>query len=220
MSFASHIGIDLAQYERRIRTFIPYYEEMLDSAAALLPPRAASILDLGIGTGALARRCLLVASKARVTGIDSDATMLRMARRRLGPRTQLIQGRIETAAYPRADAVVASLALHHIRTKPQKIAVFRRIYRALPPGGMLIDADCCPATQPSLRKLQRRSWWNHLHGTYTPAQSSAYLRAWKREDFYMSLEDELRMLQSCGFRVEVAWRRDMFTVIAARKPRA
>ncbi len=220
MSFASHIGIDLAQYDRLIRTFIPYYEEMLDSAAALLSPRAASILDLGTGTGELARRCLRVARKARVTGIDSDATMLEMARRRLGPRAQLIHSRIETAAYPRADAVVASLALHHIRTKPQKIAVFRRIYCALGPGGMLISADCCPSAEPSLRKLQRRGWWNHLHRTYTPARSSAYLRAWKHEDFYVSLEDELRMLRSSGFRVEVAWRRDMFTVIAARKPRA
>jgi len=220
MSFAAHIGIDLTRYDHLIRTFIPFYEEMLDSAAALLSPRAASILDLGTGTGALARRCLRVAPRARVTGIDGDATMLQMARRRLGPRARLIHSRFEAAAFPRADAVVSSLALHHIPTQPQKVAVFRRIFRALRPGGMLIDADCCPSADPSLRKLQRQGWWNHLHRTHTPAQSSAYLRAWKHEDFYMSLEDELRMLRSCGFRAEVAWRRDMFTVIAARKPRA
>jgi len=220
MCVASHLGIQVAQYDRRIRTFIPYYEEMLDSAAALLDPRTTLILDLGIGTGALAARCLGVARKARVAGIDSDAAILEMARRRLGARVALIHGRLETAAYPRADAVVSSLALHHIRTKPQKMAVFRRIYRALPPGGMLISVDCCPSAEPSLRKIQQRGWHNHLCRTYKRAQASAYLSAWKREDFYKSLDAELRMLQACGFRAEVAWRRGMFVVLAARKPRA
>ena len=43
----------------RIRPFIPHYEEMLDVAAAAMPPRARTIIDLGIGTGALSARCLI-----------------------------------------------------------------------------------------------------------------------------------------------------------------
>src|SRR5215831_1860740 len=34
MSVASHLGIDLNDYDSRIRTFIPHYEEMLDVAGA------------------------------------------------------------------------------------------------------------------------------------------------------------------------------------------
>ena len=219
MGVATHLGIQLAQYDRRIRTFIPYYEEMLASAAALIPPRAAMILDLGIGTGALAERCLAVARKARVSGIDSDAAMLKMARRRLGERAQLVHGRFEDSAYRRADAVVASFALHHIATKSSKVAVYRRIYRALRPGGLLINADCCPASEEPVRKLQHRDWSNHLRRAYTSAQAAAYLRAWNREDFYMPLDTELRMLRTCGFHAEVVWRRGMFAVVAARKLR-
>ena len=33
MGVASHLGIQLTEYDRRIRTFIPDYEEMLDAAA-------------------------------------------------------------------------------------------------------------------------------------------------------------------------------------------
>ena len=34
MAVASHLNIDLADYDQKIRTFIPYYEEMLDTVAA------------------------------------------------------------------------------------------------------------------------------------------------------------------------------------------
>ena len=217
MSVATHLGIHLAQYDRRIRTFIPYYEEMLECAAALVDPRAEVILDLGIGTGALAQRCLARARKARVTGIDSDAAILAMARRRLGPRAELIHDRFEAAAFPRADAVVASFALHHVATKPRKAAVYWRIFPALRPGGMFINADCCPASETSLRRLQERDWRNHLCRTYARRQAGAYLRAWNREDFYMPLNTELRMLAACRFHPEVVWRRGMFAVVAARR---
>ena len=56
MSVASHLGISVREYDRRIRTFIPNYEEMLDEAASALDPAAATIIDLGVGTGALSAR--------------------------------------------------------------------------------------------------------------------------------------------------------------------
>ena len=55
MSVATHLGIDLAEYDARIRSFIPDYEEMLAVAAAAVPAQARTIVDLGIGTGALPR---------------------------------------------------------------------------------------------------------------------------------------------------------------------
>src|SRR4026208_979520 len=67
MSVASHLGIRLADYDARIRTFIPDYEEMLGVAAAAIPARTRTIVDLGIGTGALSARCLAPAPAARVT---------------------------------------------------------------------------------------------------------------------------------------------------------
>ena len=219
MGVAAHLGIRLAEYDRRIRTFIPHYEEMLGLAAALVPCGAAEILDLGIGTGALAARCLRLARKARVTGIDCDAEMLALARRRLGGRASLIHGRFEDAVFPQADAVVASLALHHLFTRPAKSALYRRILRALRPGGILVIADCCPAAERSLRKAQKLEWIHHLHRTYSHTKAAACLRSWRREDCYMPLETELQMLRSCGFHPEVVWRRGMFAVVAARKRR-
>jgi len=60
MSVASHLGIKISEYDARIRTFIPDYEEMLRVAASAVPRAARTILDLGVGTGALSAACLTV----------------------------------------------------------------------------------------------------------------------------------------------------------------
>src|SRR3954447_14558176 len=135
MSVASHLGIDLKEYDSRIRTFIPHYEEMLDVAAAAVPPRAGIIVDLGMGTGALTARCLMKARSARAVGIDIDQEMLALARRRLGSRATVTTGSFLRTPLPPCDAVVASFALHHVRTRAAKRALYARIGSALHPRG-------------------------------------------------------------------------------------
>jgi len=217
MSVASHLRIDLAEYDRRIRTFIPHCEEMLDAAAALLPSRLATIVDLGVGTGALARKCLTRVPAARLIGIDADPSILAIAGRRLGTRAELVHGSFEAVAIPKTDAVVAALALHNVRTDPARMRLYRRINRALPAGGMFVSADCHPATHPAARTQQRRAWRDHLRRTYSESETAAYFRSWQREDAYSPLARELSLLTRCGFSVEVAWRRGMFAVVSSRK---
>jgi tRNA (cmo5U34)-methyltransferase len=217
MKVARHLGIDLAQYDERIRTFIPHYEEMLDAVAAAIPVHTRTILDIGIGTGALTERCVSVAPNAHIIGIDRDPSMLEMARRRLANRAELLLGRLETAAYPQSDAVVASLALHHVRTEPAKTALYQRLFGVVRPGGVFVNADCFPATDVALRAAQRRAWRSHLQSTYTPSEAAAYFRSWHKQDVYMSLNLELRMLRVAGFEVELWWRRGMFGVLVGRR---
>ena len=109
MSVASHLGISVREYDRRIRTFIPNYAEMLDEVASAVDPAAETIVDLGVGTGGLSARCLRRAPAARVIGIDADAEMLPLAQRRLGRRATLKVGNFLRTELPRADAVVATL---------------------------------------------------------------------------------------------------------------
>src|SRR5262245_4686270 len=107
MSVASHLGIRLADYDRRIRTFIPAYEELLAAAAGAVPAGARTVVDLGIGTGALAVRCAARARRTRIVGIDADAGILALAARRLGGRATLVHGDVRRTELPRADAIVA-----------------------------------------------------------------------------------------------------------------
>lgn len=213
MSVASHLGINLAEYDRRIRSFIPDYETMLNVAAAAVPRGARLIVDLGTGTGALAERCLRQAQHARVVGIDLDEGMMVMASRRLGARATLVRGSFLRADLPSCDAVVASLALHHVRTRPAKAALYRRIRRALRPGGRLVVVDCQPSGSPSLAGVQRDAWRSHLERTYSAREASGYFRAWASEDVYVPIDREVELMTGAGFRAEVLWRRGAFAVL-------
>ena len=220
MSVATHLGIRLRDYDAMIRTFIPNYAEMLDEAASaltLLDRPKPVIVDLGIGSGALSARSLAVAPRARVVGLDLDADILALARKRLGARGSTIAGNFLATPLPRCDAITASYSLHHIRTRRQKGAFYRRCRAALRPGGLMIIADCSPASDARLVARGRRAWRAHLERSYSRARSEGYLRAWAKEDFYVPLEIELDLLKRAGFAPDVTWRRASFAVIVARK---
>src|SRR4026208_2153977 len=89
-SVASHLAFSPAKYDARIRSLIPLYDELIAEVAGALGHAARpvrTIVDLGIGTGALARACLESAPRARVWGIGADSAMVAAAPQRPGARS-------------------------------------------------------------------------------------------------------------------------------------
>ena len=218
---AAHLGIDLADYDAKIRTFIPDYETMIETASFALQVtmgrRRPVIVDLGIGTGALSQSCRGRIPGARIIGIDGDSAMLAAARTRIGSSLMTVHGNFEDVDLPPCDAMVAALAIHHVPTLPRRLRLFRRIHAALQPGGVLINADCFPESDPRLAAADRKLWFQHLEQSYSPSASRQYMRAWSREDFYVPLEQELPLLRKAGFTVDIPSRRGTFAVIVAAR---
>jgi ubiquinone/menaquinone biosynthesis C-methylase UbiE len=224
MSVAKHLNIKLSEYDRSIRTFIPNYEEMLEEAAktaSLVGKRQPAILDLGIGTGALSARCLAMMPHANISGIDADPDILELARRRLSRkrkgRLDLAQGSFLETPFPRCDAIVATLALHHVASIKTKQKLYAKCFRALHSGGMLVSGDCFMAEHPRLAQRYLENWEAHMRRSYSAVEVKNFLAAWEQEDTYFSLRKELQMLTSVGFQVEVVWRRPPFAVVMGWK---
>ncbi len=220
---ASHLRIDTGDYDERIRAFVPHYETMVEEVATSLdlhPSSAPTILDLGIGTGALSAACLRARPDASVIGLDSDAAMLEAAAARLSefPDVDLRQADFLTATLPPCDVAVACISLHHIRSPDAKRAFYEECSAVLRPGGLLVTADCFPAVEPALAARQRGAWLAHLEGSYSSEEAEGHLAAWAAEDTYFPLEWELAWLRGAGLRTEVLWRRDGFAVLAALAP--
>lgn len=220
MSVASHLAVSPAKYDARIRSLIPLYDELISEVARALdyashPVR--TIVDLGIGTGALARACLARVPAARVWGIDADEQMMAVARTRLGQlsrRVTMTSGNFLDEALPPCDAIVASYSLHHIRSRRAKGAFYRRCYHALRPGGVLINGDCAPASTPRGVARDLDVWHTHLAKTFgSRARGRRVYESWADEDVYVPLEEEARLLTRAGFTVDVPWRRSPFAVI-------
>jgi ubiquinone/menaquinone biosynthesis C-methylase UbiE len=213
MSVAAHLGIDLAEYDARIRTFIPYYEEMLDVAADAVPVSAKTIVDVGTGTGALASRCLSRVPEVRIVGIDADSDVVAVAARRLGERATFLNGSFLTVDIPRCDVIASSFALHHVRTRQAKGRLYIRFRQSLRKAGRLIVVDCQPSARPAFARAQFADWDAHLRGTYSPAEAKQLLAAWSHEDVYVPLETEIALMNRGGFGVDVLWRKGAFAVL-------
>lgn len=224
MSVAQHLNIKLSEYDRRIRTFIPYYEELLNAAACVLqvlPAKSPTVVDLGTGTGALSARCLKVQPEALVYGIDGDADILAMAQKRLAKIShsahEFVVGDFTKAALPKCDAIVASLALHHIPRRAAKQKLYTRCHAALRSGGVLINADSCPASHSRVAEQDLKQWLAHLEQSYSAQEARGFFEAWAEEDTYFPLQIELEMLRAVGFKTEVVWRRGVFAVAVGIK---
>jgi tRNA (cmo5U34)-methyltransferase len=194
-----HLGLQAREYDTVIRTYIPQYEQMIATVVGLV---RGDIIDLGTGTGALAEAILHAHTTARVKLVDIDPAMLEAAGARVarfGDRAELVLASFD-APIPACDAVVASLALHHVADLDHKRALFRRIHDALRPGGALIIADATVHDQGRERTVAFATWsaWMATHGI-KQADADALFAKWAGEDRYVPLAIELQLLADAGF---------------------
>ena len=214
-SVEGHLKLNVADYDRLIRQLVPGYAAMRAAHMALLkklvPADGPSVvLDLGGGTGALAEAVAEVLPQATVEIWDTDPAMLGVARERcarFGDRIRCVEQSFGNPLTP-CDAIVACIALHHVKHMAAKGAIYRNIHTALRPGGVFMNADVAIAATGALREFSYDEWVRAMapHGL-NEAQARAHYASWVDEDYYPPLATELRLLGEGGFAdPECFWR--------------
>ena len=221
-SVRHHLGIEIRSYDETIRRFIPKYEEMLLVAARevqKLQPRW--VLDLGAGTGALSEVLLDACDTCMMELIDVDPDMLSRARTRL----RGFEGRVRFSELsfleplPSCEGAAASLALHHVRTIDAKRALYERIFDALEPGGVFVNADAAVSEDSVERELVFRGWVGHMVSEgIEESLAFKHLAKWGEEDTYFPISEELSALASAGFKAKCVWSHGPMAVLVGRKP--
>jgi len=214
-SVEGHLRLNVADYDRLIRRLVPGYAAMRTAHMALLPKlapadRPALVLDLGGGTGALAEAVAETLPLATVEIWDTDPAMLDVARARcarFGDRIRYVARSFAEPLTP-CDAVVACIALHHVKDLAAKGAIYRNIHAALRPGGSFTNADVAVAGGGALREFSYAEWVRAMapHGI-GETEARAHFASWAHEDYYPPLAEELRLLAAAGFAdPECFWR--------------
>ena len=111
----------------------PWYRRRALQRAGLAA--GAQVLDVGIGTGLVAREALkIIGAQGRLTGVDPSVGMMNQVHL---PGVELVRGKAEALPRPDASADFLSMgyALRHIG---DVAAAFGEFHRVLRPGGRLV----------------------------------------------------------------------------------
>jgi ubiquinone/menaquinone biosynthesis C-methylase UbiE len=132
------------------------YDRVLDRILALadLPHHSCShLLDIGIGTGNLARRFL--STGITITGIDPSVRMREICRQKF-PGITLMPGHFLDIPLPpeSTDLIISSYAFHHL-TAPEKTGAVGVMKSVLKPGGRIIIADLMFRNETERQRIER-----------------------------------------------------------------
>src|SRR5438445_6124447 len=213
-----HFEEEAREFDRIIVALIPDYAQMVEALVAALPfDSAASIkvIDLGCGTGTVALGILRAFPNAYLTCLDLAENMIAMARTKLAayPHVRYVVGDFNDFSGD-YDAVVSSLALHHLSSDDAKRRFYRRVHDSLSPGGAFYNADVVLASCERLQDTYMRQWREFMRRSVSEKEiEEKWIPKYYAEDHPAKLNDQLQWLAEIGFvDVEVVWKQYNFAV--------
>jgi tRNA (cmo5U34)-methyltransferase len=210
-----------ASYEAQRRRLIPPYDAFYGTAVDALtlagrPVRR--VLDLGAGTGLLARHVAAAWPDAELTLLDGAPAMLEQARGVLGGGARYVVGDLASPLPDGPwDAIVSALAIHHLDDAGKR-ALFARAHAALGPGGVFVNAE--QVGGPTAFFADVYATWHRDSATAAGSTAEEWAGAEERMrlDRWATVERQLAWLRDGGFAdADCLFKDHRFAVLVARR---
>ncbi len=220
-----HFEEEAREFDPIILRLIPYYPQMIEALLAAIPfeaQRPINVIDLGCGTGTIAKRIKEKFPLAKITCMDFAEGMIAMAKVKMAEYSDIRfqVGDFRTYAFDQYyDVVVSSLALHHLETDQEKMVFYRKIYDALNPDGVFYNADVILAANDHLGQVYIEKWKEFMRRQVPEDEiNNKWMLTYHNEDHPARLMDQLDWLNEIGFmEVDILWKYYNFAVYGGRK---
>jgi len=220
-----HFESEAFEFDSQIVKIIPYYDQMITALIDSVQFDTFDnirIIDLGCGTGTVAKRLGDKFPNAKIVCLDIASKMIEIAKYKLGDRknTEFIVGDFSMIDFKEPfDVVVSSLALHHIQTDEEKKEFYSKIYHILTKSGQFVNADVVLATTEYQQNINMNRWIDYMNKSVPMEEiQQRWIPAHKAEDRPSELIDQLKWLDEIGFEtVDVIWKYYNFCVYGGKK---
>ena len=211
MSIQQAFNTAATEYDKLRRTLIPCFDDFYQTAIQVIPfdrTAALNVLDLGAGTGLYSGMVQAVFPNAEFTLLDLATEMLEQAKARfqqMGKSPKILLGDyVKTDLSDSYDLIISALSIHHL-SDSDKQHLYQRIYNALKPGGMFINADQVLGRTPELERFYQQQWLNTVRDR---GISEEHLRAAQHRMTYdrlAPLDAQMQWLEAAGFQNVDCW---------------
>jgi len=194
--FSAHAG----GYDAERRQIVPCFDEFYGTAAELVGLRGGPVgrvLDLGAGTGLLSAQVLARHPRAQVVLLDGSTEMLARARENLPDAETVLADLRDPLPEGPFDAVVSSLAIHHLEP-PDQLALYERIPAVLRPGGVFVNAEHIAAPTEWLEQVSRERWRSAARAAGAGAELVALADDRMGLNRCVTVAEQLRWLRRSG----------------------
>ena len=210
----AHFEEESAEFDKTIRKLIPHYRDMINALVSSIPfehGAPVKVLDLGCGTGTVTKTLKGQFKNAHVTCLDLAENMIEMAKIKLNNYKDIeytVGDFYEYNFTETYDVIVSSLALHHLATDEDKKGFYKKIYEALTPGGVFINADAVLAPNKQLQDIYTSKWKEFMNLSISMDEiEEKWVPSAETEDHPVKITDHLDWLREIGFKdVDVIWK--------------
>lgn len=200
-------------YDDLINKTLIDYDEMITALINAIPDTKTNprVLDLGCGTGNITKKVLERFPEAHVTCLDLSDKMIEQAKEKLADydNIEYVNGDFTIIdIIDKYDAIISSLALHHIATDEDKKEMYKHIYEALENDGVFYNADVIKANSPYNKKLNDKMNEKYMQKNgLTTDEMNDHKQKKEDNDIPITLIKHLKLLEEVGFEeIDVIWK--------------
>lgn len=214
---------DAEEYDDLRRRLIPCFDDFYGTALKLIqewhPLEDIDVLDIGAGTGLFSAMVLAHYPVGRLCLLDGAAGMLEQAQSRFQADNRIAY-RLDDMATAELggqwDLIISALAIHHL-SDARKRDLYRRIHRALKPGGLFVNAEQVAGPTPIADERYARIWLDEIRRLGVSEQEIDKARERMSYDRCAPVERQLHWLDDAGFTdVDCSYKAWHFAVLSGR----
>jgi SAM-dependent methyltransferase len=189
-------------YDERIDAILPMSQTFFSSCISFIPQEAATLLELGSGTGFATSLIRAHRSQATITCIDRAPDMIQYARHKPDLQSVTIHEQDIRDPWPdvQYDVIMTTLCFHHIPSTDRNI-LLHRILQSLTPTGVFICGDIIRPGNDKAEEVYQERWVASMIASGIDEKAIAHILSSRRENYadMETIESFPKKLKDAGF---------------------